>query len=111
MASFTFDDGIATTACSTICALRMRVSMSAIGSVMLMLHLTCLGRLPAGLHDARHLAAHREFPQLVAGKAELAEVPARAARDRAAVAQPCRVRVARQLLQLEPRGVPVLVRH
>ena len=35
MACFTFDDGIATTVCSTICALRMRVSMSAIGSVIL----------------------------------------------------------------------------
>jgi hypothetical protein len=38
MAILTFDEGISTTARSTICALRMRVNMSAMGSVMLMLH-------------------------------------------------------------------------
>ena len=36
MAAFSFDDGIATLGFSTICALRMRVSISAIGSLMLM---------------------------------------------------------------------------
>ena len=36
MATFSFDDGIDTTAFSTNCALRMRVSMSAMGSLMLM---------------------------------------------------------------------------
>ena len=36
MAIFSLDDGIVTTAFSTACALRMRVSMSAMGSLMLM---------------------------------------------------------------------------
>src|SRR5438270_5994664 len=104
MASFTLDDGMATSASSRICALRMRVSMSAMGSLMLM-----QSPLPAGLDDAGDLAAHREFAQLVAAEAELAEHPTRTARDRAAVAHAGRVRVARQLLNLLARGEAVLV--
>src|SRR4029453_12764754 len=99
MASLTFDDGITTTVCSTICALRMRVSMSAIGSVMLMLY--PLGPLlPACLDDA---------PQLVAAEAELAEIAARAAGNRTSVAQTRRIGIARQLLHLEPGRHAILV--
>src|SRR5215470_5903688 len=79
----------------------MRVSMSAIGSVMLIFHLTCI-RLPARLDDAGDLTTHRELAELVARKSELAEIAARAAGQRAPVAQPGRVGVARQLLDLEP---------
>src|SRR5205085_8071855 len=101
----TFDDGIATSASSRICALRMRVSMSAIGSLMLM-----QSPLPAGLDDAGNLAAHRELAQLVAAEAELAEHAARTARDGAAVAHSRGIRVARQLLNFLARSEAVLVR-
>src|SRR5689334_10019045 len=107
MATFTLDAGIATTARSVICALRIRVSMSAMGSVMLMGH----SLLPARLGDARDLPAHRVFPQLVATEAELAEHAARATGDRAPVAQPGRICVARQRLKLESRREAVLVRN
>src|SRR5437773_4624454 len=85
----------------------MRVSMSAMGSVMLICSPSSFS--PARLDDAGDLAAHRVFAQLVAAETELAEYAARAARQCAAVAQTCRVRVARQLLKLEPRGKAVLV--
>src|SRR5207247_3424925 len=105
IAILTFDDGIVTTARSTICALRMRVSMSAIGSVMLI----GSSLLPARLDDAGNLAAHRIFAKLVAAQTELAENAARTTGQRAAVAKPRRVGVARQLLQLEARGEAILV--
>src|SRR5690554_4942292 len=90
---------------SDICALRMRVSMSAIGSLMLIGHL-----LPARLDHARDLAAHRDLAQLVARQPELAEIAARAARERAAVTQTHRARIARQLLQLLARLLLRVVR-
>src|SRR5688572_4062451 len=83
----------------------MRTSMSAIGSLILM-RLS----LPTCLDHARHLAAQREVPQLVAAQAELAIDPARPAGERAAVAQPHRGGVARQLLQLGTRLFARLVR-
>src|SRR5688572_22334590 len=82
MACFTFDDGTNTLTFSVACALRMRVNMSAMGSLML---ISCL--LPARLDHSGNLAAHRDLADLVAREAELAERAARAARDRAAVAQ------------------------
>src|SRR6185503_9861133 len=104
MAIFTLDEGIATVARSISCALRMRVSMSAMGSVMLMRHLS-----PARLDDAGDLPAHRVLAQLVAAQAEFAVVAARTTGQRAAVAQPRLVGVPRQLLQLHARRVAVLV--
>src|SRR6185312_11161935 len=104
MAVFSFEQGMPTSTCPTIWALRMRVSMSAIGSVMLI-----AASSPARLDDAGHLAAQRELAQLVAPQAELLVDAPRAARQRAAVAQPGRRGVARQLLQLDPRRVLVLV--
>src|SRR6185503_14268535 len=82
MARFTFDAGTTTLTFSVACALRMRVSMSAMGSLMLICQL-----LPARLDHAGDLAAHRDLADLVAREAELAERAARASRDRAAVAQ------------------------
>src|SRR3954468_696767 len=70
----------------------MRVSMSAMGSVMLMVS-------PARLAQAGDLAPHRGLAELGAAEAELPVVAARAARDRAAIAQPDRVCVLRQRLQ------------
>src|SRR5487761_1959889 len=96
---FTRDDGIATDSFSASCALRMRVSISAIGSLMLMLCLLS----PAGFGHAGDFAAHGDLAQLVAPQAELAVHAARAARQFAAVPHPRRGRVSRQLLQLHAR--------
>src|SRR5207302_1252492 len=73
----------------------MRISMSAIGSLMLI-----DVSLPARLDHAGHLAAQRQLAQLVASQAELAVYAAWSAGQRAAVAQAHRRGVARQLLQL-----------
>src|SRR5689334_11610979 len=95
MARFTFDAGTTTLTFSVACALRMRVSMSAMGSLMLIVWL-----LPARLDHAGDLAAHRDLADLVAREAELAERATRPAGDRAAVAQPHGGGVARHGLQL-----------
>src|SRR4029079_5797198 len=55
MAAFSFDDGIATLGFSTICALRMRVSISAIGSLMLM------DQTPGGACAATALVGSRAY--------------------------------------------------
>src|SRR5258706_6798258 len=104
MDAFSLDAGIETSTCPTIWALRMRTSMSAMGSLMLIVF-----PLPACLDDAGHFALEREVAQLVAAQAELAIHAARPAGQRAAVAQPHRRRVARQLLQLVARGFLGLV--
>src|SRR6202171_6092881 len=98
MARFTFDAGTTTLTFSVACALRMRVSMSAMGSLMLIFVL-----LPARLDHSGNLAAHRDLADLVAPEAEFAERAARPAGDRAAVAQSHRGSVARQRLQLGAR--------
>src|SRR5436309_13132067 len=77
----------------------MRVSMSAIGSCILI----SASPLPARLDDAGHFALEREVAQLVATQAELAIDAARPAGEGAAVARAHRRRVARQLLQLAAR--------
>src|SRR5260221_9559061 len=74
----------------------MRVSMSAIGSLMLMQF-----SLPARLDDAGHFALERQLAQLVAAEPEFAVDAARPPGQCAAVAQPHRRSVARQLLQLD----------
>src|SRR6185436_17778853 len=81
----------------------MRVSMSAIGSVIGM-----CGLLPARLDHARDLPVQRDQAQLAAGDPELAVDAARAPGERAAVAQPHRRSVARQLLQLLARREALL---
>src|SRR3989304_625360 len=101
---FSFEYGMLTSTCPTIWALRMRVSISAIGSVMLI-----ADSLPARLDHARNLAAHRKLAQFDPPQGELAVHAPRASGQRAAVAQPHRRSVARQLLQLGARGVPVLI--
>src|SRR5690606_12236970 len=59
--------------------------------------------LPAGLAQARHVAAHGGFAQLVAAQAELAVHATRAARQFATGALAARRRIARQLGQLGSR--------
>src|SRR5688500_7200776 len=76
----------------------MRISMSAMGSLMLM-RVSLPSLLPARLDDAGHFALERQVAQLVATQAELAVDAARPAGQRAAVAQANRRGVARQLLQ------------
>src|SRR5476649_1618422 len=98
MARFTFDAGITTLTFSVACALRMRVNMSAMGSLMLIYAL-----LPARLDHSRDLATHGDLADLVAPQTELAERAARAAGHGAAVAQPHGRGIARQRLQLGAR--------
>src|SRR6185436_7418757 len=102
MEALILDAGIATSVCPTIWALRMRTSMSAMGSLILM-RFSLPSFLPTCLDHAGHLAAQRQIAQLVAPQAELAVDPARPAGQRATVAQPHRGGVARQPLQLAAR--------
>src|SRR5262245_12793220 len=73
----------------------MLVSMSEIGSVILI-----AASLPAGLTNARNVAAHRSLAEFLSRQAEFAIDAMRTARQRAAVAQANGVSVARQLLEL-----------
>src|SRR5687767_3866180 len=102
METFSREAGITVSVCPTIWALRMRTSMSATGSLML-IDIS----LPARLDHAGHLALEREVAQLVASESELLVYAARPAGQRAAVAQAHRRGVARQLLQL---GAGVVLR-
>src|SRR6185312_2351304 len=104
MARFTFDAGTTTLTFSVACALRMRVSMSAMGSLMLIVRL-----LPARLDHSGNLAAHGDLADLVAREPELAERAAGAPGHRAAVAKPHRGRVAGHRLQLRARLVAGIV--
>src|ERR1700752_3127788 len=98
MACFTFDAGTTTLTFSVACALRMRVSMSAMGSLMPICAL-----LPARLDHSRDLATHGDLADLVAPQPELAERAARPAGHGAAVPQPHGRGIARQRLQLGAR--------
>src|SRR5262245_57364160 len=104
MAAFSWEAGITVSVCPTIWALRMRVSMSETGSVMLI-----WVSLPARLDHAGHFALEREVAQLVATQAEFLVHAARPAGEGAAAADAHRRRVARQLLQLVARGLLGLV--
>src|SRR5665811_885300 len=106
MDALTRDDGIATDSFSASCALRMRVSISAIGSLILMLCLLS----PACFGHARDFAPHGDLAQLVAPQAELAVHAARAPRELAAVAHSRRAGVTRQPLQLHARGHAIVFR-
>src|SRR5436190_5148427 len=128
---------MATIGLPTASAFLMRTSMSAMGSVMLIEYFLCKHRypqyvcekrsardapgvwprrgaagdgLPARLAQARHVAAHGRFAQLVPAQAELGVHAARAAGQLAAVAHAARRGIARQLLQLLGGGDLVLVR-
>src|SRR5206468_10970903 len=65
--------GMSTFSCSARLALRIRVSRSAIGSVIDM-----VAPSPARLHDARHLALERQFPEAEAAQLEFSEIASRA---------------------------------
>src|SRR5579871_5360349 len=71
---------MSTRVCLAVTALRIRVSMSAIGSVIF--------PLPAALRHARDVAFQGELPEAETAERELPHVGARAAAQMAAVAQP-----------------------
>src|SRR5690606_21872366 len=89
--------GVETVSRRRICALRMRVSISAIGSLRL---IPCVS-LPARLDHAGHLPEVPQLAQSDTAQLELAIVAARTAGELAAVAHTARRRIARQLGQLE----------
>src|SRR2546423_13297025 len=68
MLSFIFECGMSTLAWRRLIALRMRVNISAIGSVILMAQRS----LPARLHNARQLAPQRPFAQADTAQAKFA---------------------------------------
>src|ERR1700712_3938210 len=59
-------------------ALRTRVNISAMGSLVTELDILICFQLPASLDDARDLAIEGEQPEAEAANAELAQKPARA---------------------------------
>src|ERR1700730_8498980 len=78
-ATFCFDDGMRTSSCMAVFALRMRVSMSAIGSVIVI-----VGPSPACLGDAGDLTGMDHLAQTDPGQDELAEYGSSAATPPAA---------------------------
>src|SRR5215469_8586081 len=94
MAVFRLEEASCTSFLPAVWPLRMRVSRSAMGSVMLMRRPS-----PARLGEARNLAAARHLADLHPRQAELAVHPARAPGDGAALALPGWTRIARLRLQ------------
>src|SRR4029453_6065422 len=76
MRTLSREQGMSTFSCSARLALRMRVSMSAIGSLRM--------ALPARLYDARHLALERQLTEAEPAHLELPEIAARTPAELAA---------------------------
>src|SRR4029078_4869500 len=87
MSTFIRELGMVACSCSALLALRMRVSMSAIGSV------STVVSLPARLRHAGNCALVRELAEADPAEAELAE-------DRARAAAPVAARVVAHLVTL-----------
>src|SRR5512143_2481489 len=79
--TFCFDSGTSRRSCFARCALRIRVSRSAIGSVLLMMRL-----LPTGLDHAREVPAQRQVAKADSAERELAHEGARPTAHLAAIA-------------------------
>src|SRR5688572_4163618 len=87
ISTFSFETGMSTRRCFAPQALRMRVSISAIGSVILINSFSFSYRiprgtrrsewLPAGLADARDVARERQVPETDPADAELSQESAR----------------------------------
>src|SRR5437763_6863723 len=75
-ASFSFEEGMRTVSCMATFPLRMRVSMSAMGSVIV---IEARSPSPAGLGDARHFAAVHHLAKTDPAQPELAVHGARPA--------------------------------
>src|SRR5215472_9613651 len=82
---FNLEAGTSTFGWRAWIALRTRVSMSAMGSVIMCL---LLRLLPAGLDHSRNLAVESELPETKPAQAELSEISARPPAAPAAVAMP-----------------------
>src|SRR5688500_18213833 len=120
--SLSFEPGMSTRGWFAAIALRMRVSMSAIGSVILINSVLSIAAvrssrlphsklLPARLHDAGDLPLKRKLAQGDPRNAELPQVPARAARLRTAVANANGAGVAGHLLKLDHRRINLFGRR
>src|SRR5947207_233409 len=85
------DAGMSTRVCLAVTALRIRASMSAMGSVISVLSSFQLSanslQLPAALGDARDVAFERELAEAQAAQRELAHVGAGTAAEAAPVPQ------------------------
>src|SRR5881296_4013347 len=103
MASFMFECGISTRGCRDLTAFRIRVSMSAIGSVMVS---SSPPVLPAGFRNARHHPLQRQIAEADPAQLELAQEAPRPPAALAAVAVPDR-----ELLLLAHRRDPGRRRH
>src|SRR5215210_631408 len=105
ISTFSFDTGISTRRCFAPQALRMRVSISAIGSVMLIKSISSFYRiptksavrrlrrvkmngLPARLADARDVSRQRHLTETDSADAELAQQRARSSAAPAAIVLP-----------------------
>src|SRR3979411_2503815 len=93
------EPGVETLGLARICALRMRVMRSLIGSCVDMLRPS----LPARLHEPGNQALGAEFAQRDAAELVLAIVGARTPGQFATVADPRRRRIARHLGKLQRR--------
>src|ERR1700722_12185378 len=94
-----FEPGVETLGLARICALRMRVMRSLIGSCVDM-----SDPLPARLHEPGNQALGAEFTQRDAAELVLAIHRARTPGDLAAIADSRRRRIARQLGEFQRRG-------
>src|SRR5688500_1334463 len=90
MLSRMFECDIVTSGSNAMLALRMRVSISAMGSLLM---------LPARFRYAWDQAVERRFTEREARRVELAQVPAAPAAHFAAVHQAHRARILRELRQ------------
>src|SRR5580765_8538950 len=88
ISALSFDAGTSTRWCLAAAALRMRVRKSAIGSVCIVSPVMrrLPRRLPACFHDAGNFSLERHTAETNSAHLELANVPASAATDAAAVA-------------------------
>src|SRR4051794_9688417 len=90
MLSFILECGISTAGSNARCALRIRVNMSEIGSII---------KLPTRLRHTRNQSVQRRFAERQTRTTELAPITAAASAERAAIHQAGWARVARQLRQ------------
>src|SRR2546422_3180650 len=92
MSALIRDDGMSTRVCLAVTALRIRESMSAMGSVIFFSsQLSALGSqrsLPARFRDACDISFERQLAETETAERELPHVGARTAAQAAAVAQP-----------------------
>src|SRR5438094_5715142 len=88
MSALMRDAGMSTRVCFAVTALRIRVSMSAIGSVISEPLNLVIDQLPTALRHSRNVSLKRELAEAESAQRELAHVGARPAAQAAAVAQP-----------------------